>query len=61
MKRRKLLVGLWYLFDPMLRRLGVGAIRRRDWFTKFSLSRALHARPEEIQKWIDRGWLKARD
>lgn len=44
----------------MLYRLGVGASRGRDWFTKFSLSRALHTRPEEIQKWIDRGWLKAR-
>ena len=44
----------------MLHRLGVGARRERDWFTKFSLSRALHTRPEEIQKWIDRGWLKAR-
>jgi hypothetical protein len=44
----------------MLYRLGVGASRGREWFTKFSLSRALHTRPEEIQKWIDRGWLKAR-
>jgi len=44
----------------MLHRLGVGATRGRDWFTKFSLSRALHTRPEEIQRWIDRGWLKAR-
>jgi len=44
----------------MLHRLGVGARRERDWFTKFSLSRVLHTRPEEIQKWIDRGWLKAR-
>jgi hypothetical protein len=44
----------------MLHRLGIGATRRRDWFTKFSLSRALHTHPEEIQKWIDHGWLKAR-
>ena len=44
----------------MLHRLGVGATQGRDWFTKFSLSRALHTRPEEIQKWIDCGWLKAR-
>jgi len=44
----------------MLHRLGVGATRGRDWFTKFSLSRALHTRPEEIQRRIDRGWLKAR-
>jgi hypothetical protein len=44
----------------MLHRLGMGARTGRDWFTKFSLSRALHTRPEEIQKWIDRGWLKSR-
>jgi hypothetical protein len=44
----------------MLHRLGVGGTTGRDWFTKFSLSRALHTRPEEIQKWIDRGWLKSR-
>src|ERR1700675_3747621 len=31
-----------------------------NWFTKFSLSRALHTRPDEIQKWIDLGWLKSR-
>jgi hypothetical protein len=31
-----------------------------DWFTKFSLSRALHTRPDEIQKWIDLGWLRSR-
>jgi hypothetical protein len=44
----------------MLHRLGVGGKTGREWFTKFSLSRALHTRPEEIQKWIDRGWLKSR-
>ena len=44
----------------MLRRLGVGGKTGREWFTKFSLSRALHTRPDEIQKWIDRGWLKSR-
>lgn len=44
----------------MLHRLGIGAKTGREWFTKYSLSRALHTRPEEIQKWIDRGWLKAR-
>lgn len=43
----------------MLHRLGVGGKTGREWFTKFSLSRALHTRPEEIQKWIDRGWLKS--
>lgn len=44
----------------MLHRLGLGARIGREWFTKYSLSRALHTRPEEIQKWIDRGWLRSR-
>src|SRR6266567_7356967 len=44
----------------MLHRLGIGGRTGRDWFTKYSLSRALHTRPEEIQKWIDCGWLKSR-
>src|SRR5713101_7280807 len=41
----------------MLHRLGIGGKTGREWFTKFSLSRALHTRPDEIQKWIDLGWL----
>ena len=44
----------------MLHRLGIGGKTGREWFTKFSLSRALHTRPEEIQKWIDMGWLRSR-
>lgn len=44
----------------MLHRLGIGGKTGREWFTKFSLSRALHTRPDEIQKWIDMGWLKSR-
>jgi len=44
----------------MLHRLGMGGKTGREWFTKFSLSRALHTRPDEIQKWIDLGWLQAR-
>jgi hypothetical protein len=44
----------------MLHRLGVGGRTGREWFTKYSLSRALHTRPDEIQKWIDRGWLESR-
>ena len=44
----------------MLHRLGMGGQNGRDWFTKFSLSRALHTRPDEIQKWIDLGWLRSR-
>lgn len=44
----------------MLHRLGMGGKTGREWFTKFSLSRALRTRPDEIQKWIDLGWLKSR-
>ena len=44
----------------MLHRLGIGGKTGREWFTKFSLSRASHTRPDEIQKWIDLGWLKSR-
>jgi hypothetical protein len=44
----------------MLHRLGMGGQTGRDWFTKFSLSRALHTRPDKIQKWIDLGWLRSR-
>jgi len=44
----------------MLHRLGANARMGEDWFTKYTLARALHIRVEEIQKWIDRGWLKAR-
>jgi hypothetical protein len=43
----------------MLHRLGIGGKTGREWFTKFSLSRALHTRPDEVQKWIDQGWLKS--
>jgi hypothetical protein len=39
----------------MLHRLAIGGRTGREWFTKYSLSRALHTRPEEIQKWIDCG------
>jgi len=44
----------------MLHRLGIGARTGREWFTKYSLSRALHTRPDEIQIWIDLGWLRSR-
>jgi hypothetical protein len=43
----------------MLHRLGVGARRGREWFTKYTLAEALHMRHDEVQKWIDRGWLKS--
>ena len=32
----------------------------QDWFTKRALAEALHTRAEQVQKWIDRGWLKSR-
>jgi hypothetical protein len=44
----------------MLHRLGANARMGEDWFTKHILAKALHIRVEEVQKWIDRGWLKAR-
>jgi hypothetical protein len=44
----------------MLHRLGVGARRGREWFTKYTLAEAQHIRHDEVQKWIDRGWLKSR-
>jgi hypothetical protein len=44
----------------MLHRLGASARMGEDWFTKHSLAEALHIRTEEVQKWIDRGWLKCR-
>jgi hypothetical protein len=30
-------------------------------FTKYTLAVALHVRPDKIQDWIARGWLKARE
>jgi len=44
----------------MLRRLGANGRMGQDWFTKYTLAEALHIRAEEVQKWIDRGWLKRR-
>jgi hypothetical protein len=44
----------------MLYRLGENAEMGKDRFTKYSLASALHARPEKIEEWIARGWLKAR-
>jgi hypothetical protein len=44
----------------MLHKLGSSARTGRNWFTKFSLASALHTRADEVQKWIDQGWLKAR-
>jgi hypothetical protein len=44
----------------MLHRLGASACMGQDWFTKHALAEALHIRVDEVQKWIDRGWLKCR-
>lgn len=44
----------------MLHRLGANAQMGRDWFTKYTLAEALHISVTEIQRWIDRGWLKVR-
>ncbi|HYT18951.1 MAG TPA: hypothetical protein VEW05_01845 [Candidatus Polarisedimenticolia bacterium] len=46
--------------SSMLHRLGASARMGQDWFTKHALAEALHVRAEEVQRWIDRGWLKAR-
>ena len=44
----------------ILYRLGASARMGQDWFTKHALAEALHVRAEEVQRWIDRGWLKCR-
>jgi len=44
----------------MLHRLGASARMGQDWFTKHALAQALRVRADEVQKWIDRGWLKTR-
>lgn len=44
----------------MLHRLGASARMGKDWFTKHTLAKALHIGSDEVQKWIDRGWLKTR-
>ena len=32
----------------------------REWFTKLTLADALHISVNEVQRWVDRGWLKCR-
>jgi hypothetical protein len=44
----------------MLHRLGESAQKGRDWFTIYCLAEALHIRSDEVQRWIDHGWLKCR-
>jgi hypothetical protein len=43
----------------MLYRLGANAKMGKDSFTKYTLAVALHVRPETVESWINRGWLKA--
>src|SRR5262249_16423302 len=42
-----------------LRRLGITARIEEDKFTKYTLAMLLHVRPEVIQEWIGKRWLKA--
>jgi hypothetical protein len=44
----------------MLHRLGASARMGQDWFTRHALGEALHVRTEDVQKWIERGWLRCR-
>lgn len=44
----------------MLHHLGVTAQMGKDWFTLYVLAEALHMNANGVQRWIDRGWLKAR-
>ena len=43
----------------MLYRLGANAKMGKDSFTKYTLAVALHIRPETVEGWINRGWLRA--
>lgn len=45
----------------MMQRLGANAKMGKDSFTKYTLAVALHVRPEKIEEWISRGWLKTRE
>lgn len=45
----------------MLYRLGASAAMGRDGFTKNTLAVALHVSPSQVEFWINRGWLKARE
>lgn len=44
----------------MLHRLGVGGRRGREWFTVSLLAQALHIGRNQVQRWVDRGWLQCR-
>jgi hypothetical protein len=45
----------------MLQRMGANAKMGKDSFTKYTLAAALHVRPEKVEEWVSRGWLKARE
>jgi hypothetical protein len=45
----------------MLYRMGASAAMGRDSFTKHTLAVALHVSPIQVETWINRGWLKARE
>jgi hypothetical protein len=45
----------------MLYRLGANAKMGKDSFTKYTLAVALHVRPDTVEGWIRRGWLKAKE
>jgi hypothetical protein len=45
----------------MMERVGANAKMGKDSFTKYTLAVALHVRPEKIEEWINRGWLKTRE
>ena len=45
----------------MLYRLGANAKMGKDSFSKYTLAVALHVRPDTVETWISRGWLKARE
>src|SRR5205807_6561001 len=42
----------------MLYRLGANAKMGKDSFTKYTLAVALSVRPDTVENWINRGWLK---
>jgi hypothetical protein len=45
----------------MLQRLGAKGRMGNNRFTRYTLATALHVRPEKIDGWIARGWLKTRE
>jgi hypothetical protein len=45
----------------MLYRMGASAAMARDGFTKYTLAVALHVSPIQVEDWINRGWLSARE